>query len=379
MKKKIIVIFGTRPEAIKLAPVINELKVKDEFDLLVCSTGQHKEMLKHVLDIFNIDVDSELDLMKKNQDLFDISTNALIQLKKVFIENKPDLILVQGDTTTAFIASLAAYYLKIKVGHVEAGLRSYNNYSPFPEEVNRRLISVISELNFVPTDDAKQNLLNEGFDQSGIFITGNTVVDSLEYVKNILSEKKKNSFLHSDFESRFGFNPLEDKYILVTMHRREKFGFELESTLNTIREIAKENTNYKFIYPVHLNPNVKAPVERILSKQENILLLPPLDYLEFIFLMANCYFILSDSGGVQEECYVFSKPILVMRDVTERNEAIKAGYAFLVGSDSKKIKSSFKKVDEKLKLGFNFFTSPNPFGDGKASQRIIRIIKESIS
>ena len=373
--KKILVIFGTRPEAIKLAPVITELKKQKSLITKVYSTGQHREMLKQVLDIFDLSIDKDLKLMQPNQDLFDITINASGSLRKIYLKEKPDLVMVQGDTSTAFISALAAFYLKIKVGHVEAGLRSYNIFSPFPEEANRRFISVITDYNFAPTRDAEKQLLQEGFPKSKIFYTGNTVVDALLQMKKVFRSKELKTKLQNDFIKVLGNDFFENKYILITMHRREKFGDELKSVLQTIKSLAVEYSDYNFVYPVHLNPNVKKPVEQILGKCSNIKLIPPQDYIKFIYLMSNCWFIMSDSGGVQEECFVFKKPILVLRDTTERMEAVKAGYAFMVGSDTKKIRNKFSFVDKKLKSNFDFFNVKNPFGDGKASQRITKLLK----
>lgn len=375
MKKKILVLFGTRPEAIKLAPVISELKKSKKFKSIICSTGQHREMLKQVLDIFKIKIDIDLDLMLPNQNLFDISVNTLEKLKNYYLEIKPDVVVVQGDTTTAFIASLAAFYLKIKVAHVEAGLRSYNKMSPFPEEVNRRFISIIADYHFVPTLPSMNNLIAEGFSKQQIWVTGNTVIDSLLSVKTLLTKKSIKEKILNSFKTHFPIEILSKKTVLITMHRREKFGAEFIKILEVIRRIATKYLDYYFIYPVHLNPNVQKPVTKILGKLKNVILLPPLDYLTFVFLMSKCSFIISDSGGVQEECYVFRKPILVTRDVTERNEAIKAGYAFLVGSDEKKIYSKFKMVDKKISQNFDFFTKPNPFGDGRAAKKIVKILE----
>jgi UDP-N-acetylglucosamine 2-epimerase (non-hydrolysing) len=375
--KKIIVIFGTRPEAIKLAPVIAELKKQKSLVTKVYSTGQHLEMLKQVLEIFNLSIDKDLKLMKPNQDLFDITINAIAQLKKVFLKEKPDLVIVQGDTSTAFISALTAFYLKIKVAHVEAGLRSFNIFSPFPEEANRRFISVVTKYNFAPTREAEKQLLQEGFRKSKIFYTGNTGVDALLQMKKVLESKQVKTKLQNDFTQLLGKDFFSKKYILITMHRREKFGDELNSVLYTIKALAEEYSDYNFVYPVHLNPNVKKPVEKILGRCSNLKLIPPQDYIKFIYLMSNCWFIMSDSGGVQEECFVFKKPILVLRDTTERMEAVKAGYAFMVGSDCKKISNKFSFVDKKLKAKFNFFKCLNPFGNGKSSKKIVEILKNS--
>ncbi len=379
MRKKILVIFGTRPEAIKLAPVIRQLKIDDTFETLVFSTGQHREMLKQVLDIFKLEIDFDLDLMKPNQNLFDITSDSLVKLGDWIKDHEPDLVLVQGDTTTAFTAALASFYRKIKVGHVEAGLRSFNIHSPYPEEVNRRFISILSDYNFAPTEDTKANLLREGCNPSAIYLTGNTVIDALYQMKNEMNDEEKNHELEKHIRSLVGDDFFDKEFILITMHRREKFGQQFKDVLDTFKFLAEKYPQYNFIYPVHLNPNVKKPVEENLSGIENFYLVPPQEYPNFIYLMSRCKFILSDSGGVQEECYVFEKPIIVMRDNTERQEAVNAGYAFLTGSDGEKIKSEFAAIVTKLNEGFDFFKSENPFGDGKASQRIVDIIKKSLS
>ncbi|MBI2418358.1 MAG: UDP-N-acetylglucosamine 2-epimerase (non-hydrolyzing) [Ignavibacteriales bacterium] len=379
MKQNILIIFGTRPEAIKFAPVIRELKKLKQYNTIVCSTGQHREMLKQVLDIFKLKVDVDLDLMKPNQDLSDITATAILKLREVFTDQKPSLVLVQGDTTTAFIAALAGYYAKVKVGHVEAGLRSYNIYSPYPEEANRRFISTVCNFHFAPTRDSQMNLLREGVPQKDVFVTGNTVVDALATIADELKKAKLKKALAAAFSAMIGNSFIQKKYILITMHRREKFGEEFRKTLIALRDLAAMHPEYNFIYPVHLNPNVQVPVNEILKGISNFHLIPPQDYLSFIYLMSNCHFILSDSGGVQEECFVFRKPIIVMRDVTERNEAIKAGYAFLVGSSPVKIKKKFKEINGNLAKGYNYFRSRNPFGDGKASQRIASVILKKLS
>lgn len=374
--KKILIILGTRPEAIKLAPVIKGLKKERTFKIIVCSTGQHDEMLKQVVDLFKIKIDLNLNLMKPNQDLYEITSGSIEKLKSVFNKVKPDLLIVQGDTTTAFTSSLSAFYSKVKIAHVEAGLRSNNIYSPFPEEVNRKVISVLTDIHFAPTQEAKNNLIAEGVSNKKIIITGNTVIDALLEVKNKLKEKSSTKKIKSSFKY-FGFDDLSEKeFVLVTIHRREKFGEILKNTLIQLKEIAEENKSYNFIYPVHLNPNVKKPVRNILTKIPNFKLLPPLDYLSFIYLMSKCLFIISDSGGIQEECYIFKKPIIVLRDNTEREEAVKAGYAFLAGGGNKDFKKIFYQIDGKLSQGFDFFQCKNPFGDGRASERIIKSIKK---
>ena len=371
---KVLIIFGTRPEAIKLAPVINKLNADKRFKTIICSTGQHREMLKPVLDIFKIRLDYDLDLMKKNQDLFDISSYSLLKLKGVLRKIKPSILIVQGDTTTAFISALAAYYTKVQIAHVEAGLRSFNVFSPYPEEANRRFISVITDMHFAPTADAEDNLLAEGISRKKVFVTGNTVIDSLFEIKTNLVNPKKDISIRKELLNHLPPELFNGKYILITMHRREKFGKEFEIVLQAIREIAWRYKELNFVYPVHLNPNVQIPVKKLLKNQKNIFLIPPQSYFNFVYLMSKCHFLLSDSGGVQEECYVFRKPIIVLRDVTERNEAIRAGYAFLAGSNPKKIKQYFDRICERLEKKHNFFKVRNPFGDGKASDRIVKIL-----
>ncbi|MFZ0452356.1 MAG: UDP-N-acetylglucosamine 2-epimerase (non-hydrolyzing) [Ignavibacteriaceae bacterium] len=377
--KNILVIFGTRPEAIKLAPVIKALKRERTFRTVVCSTGQHDEMLKQVVKLFKIKIDFSLKLMKPDQDLFDITTGSIEKLKTVLKKIKPDLLLVQGDTTTAFTSALSAFYSKVKVVHIEAGLRSNNIFSPYPEEANRKIISVLTDINFAPTLKAKDNLMSEGITAKKIIVTGNTVIDALLEVKGRLKEKSVAAKIENSLKEYIPGNLCEKEFILVTIHRREKFGEILKNTLHQLKEIAEENENYYFIYPVHLNPNVKKPVQRILAHIPNFKLLPPLDYLSFIYLMSKCRFIISDSGGIQEECFMFRKPVIVLRDNTEREEAIKAGYAFLAGGGNKDFKKVFNQVDQKLSQKFNFFQSKNPFGDGKASERIVRSIRKHLS
>ncbi|MFA7420471.1 MAG: UDP-N-acetylglucosamine 2-epimerase (non-hydrolyzing) [Melioribacteraceae bacterium] len=377
--RKILVVFGTRPEAIKLAPVIKALKDEKSFETIICSTGQHREMLKQVTNLFDIQIDDDLDIMKPNQSLYDITANSLLQMDLVLEKYKPDVVVVQGDTTTAFVSALAAFYKKIKVAHVEAGLRSYDLMHPYPEEANRRFISVISNFNFAPTIESKQNLLKEGFADETVYVTGNTVVDSLIEIKTKLQQKELVKKLEADTYARFGSNFFEKEFVLMTLHRREKFGEEMKDLLYTIKELAEKYSNLNFVYPTHLNPNVAKPVNEILSSIKNIYLTDPMDYLSFLFLMSKCRLIMSDSGGVQEECFVFSRPIIVMRSVTERNEAIDAGYAFLTGSDKEKIFFNFSNIDTKLSGGFNFFPAINPFGDGKASEKIAEILKRELN
>ncbi|MFA7228314.1 MAG: UDP-N-acetylglucosamine 2-epimerase (non-hydrolyzing) [Melioribacteraceae bacterium] len=373
--KKIMIVFGTRPEAIKLAPLIRVLKLEKYFETIVCSTGQHREMLRQVLEIFDISVDEDLDLMKQDQTLFDITADSLMKIKFTLEKYSPDIVIVQGDTTTAFTSALAAFYKKIRVAHVEAGLRSSDILNPYPEEANRKFISILAEYNFVPTEDARENLLKEGFNPASIFVTGNTVIDALNEINNKLELPGFHDRIRANIENKLGEDIFSKRFILITLHRREKFGKELEELLHTLTHLAEKYPGYNFIYPVHLNPNVLNPVKTVLGGKDNIVLTEPLDYLHFLYLMRECHFIMSDSGGVQEECFVFNKPIIVMREVTERNEAVKAGYAFLTGSDETKILSRFAEIDLKLKEGYNFFTMANPYGDGNAAGRIVDILK----
>ena len=375
--KKILVVFGTRPEAIKLVPVIKILKRDKSFKTYVCSTGQHKEMVKQVLDIFDLKSDYDMNIMKKNQDLFEISSNSISKFKEIFNLVKPDLLIVQGDTTTAFTASLAAFYTKIKIAHVEAGLRSFNKFHPYPEEVNRKIISLLADYHFAPTKLASNNLIKEGIRKDRVYITGNTVIDSLVDAKEKIKTKKAISKIEGSLSKYLPDELFNKKFILVTLHRREKFGPKLKTMLLTIKSIS-EKYDYNFVYPVHLNPNVQKPVYKILGGVKNIFLLPPLDYLSFIYLMSNCYFILTDSGGIQEESYIFKKPLIVMREVTEREEAIKAGYAFLTGSNPQKIKNIFAELDKGMKNNYNYFKGKNPFGEGYSSQKIVDILKREL-
>lgn len=364
--KKILTILGTRPEAIKLAPVIKELERRsDNFVSRVCVTAQHREMLDPFLQLFNIKPDWDLNIMKPNQSPFDVTSSVLSKLKPILEEGKPDIVLVQGDTTTAFATALAAFYLKIKIGHVEAGLRTAEKYNPFPEEINRRLISHLADLHFAPTERAKRNLVAEGIDEGAIFVTGNTVIDALFMVL----ERTKDQ----DYLIDLPLDP-EKKIILVTAHRRESFGKDLENICLALRKIVELDESVEIVYPVHLNPHVQEPVKRILGGIERIHLIKPLDYVSFVQLMNRAYLILTDSGGIQEEAPSLGKPVLVMRKTTERPEALEAGTAKLVGTEPERI------VEETLCLLRNpeeyqrMSSAKNPFGDGQAAQRIASIL-----
>ena len=377
--KKILIVFRTRPEAIKMAPVIKQLKMENEkWKIKICVTAQHREMLDQVLDIFKIKPDYDLDIMKPNQDLYDITSNILLKMKKVLDDFKPDIVLVHGDTTTTFATTLAAFYQKIDVGHVEAGLRTGNIYSPWPEEANRKLTGALAKYHFAPTNTAKENLLREGIRKENIIVTGNTVIDALflmlekiEKDKNLKDKiiKKLNLYFNSQLSI------LNSQFILVTGHRRENFGEGFLNICNALKEIALNNPDINIIYPVHLNPNVQKPVNKILKGIKNIYLIEPLEYPEFVYLMNKSYLILTDSGGIQEEAPSLGKPVLVMRDTTERPEAIKAGTVKLVGTDKEKIINEVEKLLNDKDEYYRISKAYNPYGDGKASKKIVEFLK----
>lgn len=371
---KILLIFGTRPEAIKMLPLYHELNKNKGFEVFVCVTGQHRGMLDQVLRLFNVIPDFDLDIMRAHQDLTDISIKILSGLRALFESFKPDLVLVHGDTATTFATSLACYYQKIKVGHVEAGLRTNNLYSPWPEEANRRLTSVLSYFNFAPTNNSKQNLLKENFPSDNIYVTGNTVIDALYFVV----DKIKNDIdINNELEKQFEFLDFSKKVILVTGHRRENFGKGFENICAAINNLAETHQDVQFVYPMHLNPNVREPVEKYLSDKTNIFLIEPLDYLPFIYLMDMSYLILTDSGGIQEEAPSLGKPVLVMRNTTERPEAVEAGTVRLVGINTKLIVDSVNELIDDIDLYSKMSKLHNPYGDGKASERIAKIISEA--
>lgn len=375
---RVLTIFGTRPEAIKLAPVIKELEKHPEVAPRVCVTAQHRQMLDQVLQLFGIEPDLDLDLMRENQSLFDVTARGLHALEGVLREEKPDVVLVQGDTTTAFVASLAAYYLRVKIGHVEAGLRTNDKYSPFPEEINRRLVDALSDLWFAPTKRARQNLLREGIPEERIHVTGNTVIDALLWVIGRQASVKSQKRMERMFADDYGLPTLNSRLILVTGHRRESFGEGFESICKGLKRIAEHNEDVQIVYPVHLNPNVREPVYRILGETENIHLIEPLEYDRFAFLMNQGYLILTDSGGIQEEAPSLGKPVLVMREKTERPEAIEAGTARLIGTDSESI---FMETQELLSSRVSYekmAKAANPFGDGRAAERIVQMLLREI-
>ena len=394
MRNKIIktlFVFGTRPEAIKMAPVIKECERRpDRFDARICVTAQHREMLDQALELFSIKPHYDLDIMRERQSLPSLTACVLLGVTEIMEKEDPDVVFVQGDTTTTFAAAQAAFYLKIPVVHIEAGLRTNNKYSPFPEEVNRRLISVMSDFHFAPTEGAKRNLLAEGIEESSIFVTGNTVIDALNIV--VRGQEKGESgqlsgiscqgagSIEKYFKEKWGVTVRNDsgnsKLILVTGHRRESFGEGFQKICKALYILAGDNPGIQIVYPVHLNPNVQEPVYSILGDMDNIHLIPPLDYQPFVFLMSQSYIILTDSGGIQEEAPTLGVPVLVMRDTSERPEGIEAGSARLVGTDIETIVVETQKLldnDDEYKRMANVI---NPYGDGKASERIIRIISE---
>ncbi|MBI5186412.1 MAG: UDP-N-acetylglucosamine 2-epimerase (non-hydrolyzing) [Nitrospinae bacterium] len=366
-RKKVMTVFGTRPEVIKLAPVIRALEEDKSFKSIVVATAQHREMLDQTLEVFGIKPRIDLNLMEKGQQLSCLASRILQSMQNILDAEKPDLLICQGDTTSAFAAGLAAYYNKIPVAHVEAGLRTFDHDHPFPEEGNRQLLSVISTLNFCPTQRARENLVKQAVEEKKIFVTGNTVIDSLLWIAS-----KKYSF-KSPILKKLNFS--REKVVLVTTHRRENFGISMENTFKAILAIVKKFPDVRFVFPVHLNPNVRKAVNGILGNQERVLLVEPLDYEEFVHLMRRSFLILTDSGGVQEEAPTFGIPVLVLRKVTERAEALEGGNALLIGtkkSDIVDCVSSFLARPERVK---DFRNRKNPFGDGKTGQRIKEEIK----
>jgi len=372
--KKLLIVFGTRPEAIKMAPLVNELKSSTQFEVKVCVTAQHRQMLDQVLALFEIKPDFDLDLMRPGQSLTDLTCNILQGMLSVFGQYKPDWVFVHGDTTTTFATSLAAYYQQIPIAHIEAGLRTHNMYSPWPEEANRQLTGRLACLHFAPTEQAKQNLLSEGVSSQSIYVTGNTVIDALINVSQRLDEDE---VLSNQFSSSLNFINKQKKLILVTGHRRENFGDGFESMCKALLEIAQDS-NVQIVYPVHLNPNVQAPVNRILGTAPNIHLIPPLDYLPFVYLMKQSYLILTDSGGVQEEAPSLGKPVLVMRDTTERPEAVAAGTVQLVGTNAQALVQATKNLLHDTNAYEKMARAHNPYGDGMACKRIQSIFENQI-
>ena len=373
--KKILFVFGTRPEAIKMAPVIKAFKDEKIFDTKVCVTGQHRQMLDQVLDLFDIKPDYDLNIMELGQDLFDITANVLSGMKNILSEYSPDLVLVHGDTSTTSATAISAFYQKIKVGHVEAGLRTGNIYSPWPEEVNRQISGVIANYHFAPTSTSMENLLKENKNKENILVTGNTVIDALFLVLDKIEKdaKLKNTILKS-ISDQYKFNS-DKKIILVTGHRRENFGEGFTNICKALKKIADNNHDVDIVYPVHLNPNVQKPVKNILSNSKNIYLINPLSYENFIYLMSKSYFIITDSGGVQEEAPSLGKPVLVLRNTTERPEALEAGTVKLVGTNFEAIVNESQKFLDDEKEYKKMSKAHNPYGDGSASKRIVNFFK----
>lgn len=361
--KKVMLVFGTRPEAIKMCPLVNELKSRGNIETIVCVTGQHRQMLDQVLDAFGVVPDYDLSVMKDKQTLFDITTNILMKIKDVLEEVKPDVVLVHGDTSTTFVTALACFYLQIPVGHVEAGLRTYNIYSPFPEEFNRQAVSIVSKYNFAPTEMSKKNLLAEGRDESTIYVTGNTAIDALKTTV-------RDDYNHPELEWA-----KDSRLIMITAHRRENLGEPMHNMFRAIRRIIDENPDVKAIYPIHMNPLVRKAADEELGDCDRIHIIEPLEVLDFHNFLARSFLILTDSGGIQEEAPSLGKPVLVMRDTTERPEGIAAGTLKLVGTDEDVIYNNFKLLLEDENAYNAMSHASNPYGDGFASKRIADVLE----
>ena len=373
---KILTVFGTRPEAIKMAPLVKALEQEADIESSVCVTAQHRQMLDQVLDLFEIKPDVDLNIMKPGQTLSGITTEILGKIETVLAQSKPDLVLVHGDTSTTFATALAAYYHRIPVGHVEAGLRTGNIYSPWPEEANRKLTGSLARLHFAPTQQSRQNLLDEAIAENDVAVTGNTVIDALLWVK----EKLENDIeLNRSLRDKFDILRADSKLVLITGHRRENFGQGFERICSSIKSLAIKFPEVDFVYPVHLNPQVREPVGRILDKVSNVHLIEPQDYLPFVYLMTRSYIILTDSGGIQEEAPSLGKPVLVMRDTTERPEAVAAGTVRLVGTDVNKIDEEVSRLLTDETAYMEMSVAHNPYGDGHACARIIDAIRQHLT
>lgn len=374
MKKKVMIVFGTRPEAIKMAPVVAALKSEPELETVVVVTAQHRQMLDQVLDLFQIQPDVDLDLMQPSQDLPGLTARILDGVTKAISQHEPALVLVHGDTTTTFATSLAAFYGKVPVAHVEAGLRTGNLYSPWPEEANRKLTGALASLHFAPTEGSRNNLLKEGVSPESVHVTGNTVIDALLSITRRISEDPD---LARDLASRFPFLDSSKRMLLITGHRRENFGDGFEQICLAIKDIASRGDT-QVVYPVHLNPNVQEPVNRILGGLENVHLIAPQDYLPFVYLMSRAYLILTDSGGIQEEAPSLGKPVLVMRDTTERPEAVSAGTVVLVGTQRGVITTNANRLLDDEPAYVAMAMAHNPYGDGESSRRIAEAVRERL-
>lgn len=364
--KKVILVFGTRPEAIKMCPLVKELKTRKDIETIVCVTGQHREMLTQVLDCFEVVPDYNLDIMQDRQTLFDVTTNIISKIKPVLEQEKPDLILVHGDTSTTFVTALCAFYMQIPVGHVEAGLRTYNMYSPFPEEFNRQATGIIAKYHFAPTQMAKENLLKEGKNEKDIYVTGNTAIDALK------------TTVREDYYNEIFDWVGNDRLVLLTAHRRENLGKPLENMFTAIKKVVDEYDNIKVIYPIHKNPVVRETANKIFGDDAKVKLIEPLEVLDFHNFLAKSHLILTDSGGIQEEAPSLGKPVLVMRDTTERPEGIKAGTLKLVGTDTQVIYNNMKLLLDNKEEYEKMSKASNPYGDGTASKQIADIIEHTI-
>lgn len=363
MKKKVLLVFGTRPEAIKMCPLVKELKSRENLNTIVCVTGQHRQMLDQVLEAFNVVPDYDLSIMKEKQTLFDVTINILEKMKSVLEEVKPDVVLVHGDTSTTFVTALACFYLQIPVGHVEAGLRTYNIYSPYPEEFNRQAVGIVAKYNFAPTEMSKDNLIKEGKDASSIYVTGNTAIDALKTTV-------RDDYTHEQLEWAS-----DSRLIMITAHRRENLGEPMRHMFKAIKRIIDEHPDIKAIYPIHMNPAVRETASEILGDCDRIRIIEPLEVLDFHNFLANSYMIITDSGGIQEEAPSLGKPVLVMRDTTERPEGIAAGTLKLVGTDEEVIYNNFKLLLEDKEEYEKMSHANNPYGDGFASKRIADILE----
>ena len=376
-KKKIMLVFGTRPEAIKMAPLVHRLKSHPEiFEIQVCVTAQHRHMLDQVLRIFEIVPDIDLDLMKPGQDLIDVTANVLLGMKGVFYDNKPDAVLVHGDTTTTLATAMACFYAGVSVGHIEAGLRTHDLYAPFPEEFNRQVASKVTRWHFAPTELSRSNLIAEHVDDGSITVTGNTVIDALHWVLNrIETDGERSAQLTQSLNQLLPFNWKSARFILITGHRRENFGDKFLQICEAIHELASKFGGVHFVYPVHLNPNVQKPVRTVLAGLSNMHLIKPLDYEPFVYLLKHSYVVLTDSGGIQEEAPSLGKPVLVMRDVTERPEAVDAGTIELVGANKERIVAGVSRLLEDEAHYSKMSHAHNPYGDGKACDRILAVLR----
>lgn len=376
-KKKIMLVFGTRPEAIKMAPLVHRLKAEHEiFDVQVCVTAQHRQMLDQVLKIFDIEPDIDLNVMKPGQDLFDVTANVLQGMKTVFGENRPDAVLVHGDTTTTLATAMAGFYAGVPVGHVEAGLRTHDVYAPFPEEFNRQVASKVTRWHFAPTELSRANLIAERVDEESITVTGNTVIDALHWVlRRIETDADRSTLLKQSLNLALPFDWQSDRFVLITGHRRENFGDGFLQICEALRELASKFDGVQFVYPVHLNPNVQKPVHTILAGVSNVHLVEPLDYEPFVYLLKHSYVVLTDSGGIQEEAPSLGKPVLVMRDVTERPEAVDAGTVELVGANKERIIAGVSRLLEDEAHYSKMSLAHNPYGDGKACDRIVALLR----